>query len=197
WQPCCKHERSELVGLAVHVDKTARKMRAHQGKSAVNHAGDEFIDEAVFRAPQGGDIEPAGREEIARVGRAGVRRIEHHRALTRLGLEDFVRRIKLVADFAHEIQAIGRFGYRGVGRALTPRYTVYCSWLGHKAKPCFWFTRYLPGISLNGLAETAKGRPDGVLSGGVEWLCPKSSWLKTTPICGAFWSRRCKMPAST
>src|SRR5262245_29176589 len=32
---------------------------------------------------------------------------------------------------------------------LTPRYTVYCSWLGHKAKPCFWFTRCLPGISLN------------------------------------------------
>src|SRR4029077_10261820 len=84
-----------------------------------------------------------------------------------------------------------------VGQALIPRYTVYCSWLGHKAKPCFWFTRYLPGISLNDLAETAKVRPDGVLSGGVEWLCPKSSWLKTTPICGAFWSRRCRMPVST
>src|SRR4029077_8708089 len=93
-------------------------MRAHQGESALNHAGDEFIDEAVFRAPQGGDIEPAGREEIARVGRAAVRRIEQHRALTRLGLEDYERRIKLVADFAHEIQAIGRFGYRGSDRLL-------------------------------------------------------------------------------
>jgi hypothetical protein len=38
---------------------------------------------------------------------------------------------------------------------LTLHYTVYCSRLGHKAKQCFRFTRYLPGISLNEAAEAA------------------------------------------
>jgi two-component system cell cycle response regulator CpdR len=52
-----------------------------------------------------------------------------------------------------------------VGWALTPHYyAVYCSWLLHKAKSCFWFTRCLPGISLNRSVRRPYGRPDGVLS---------------------------------
>jgi len=39
---------------------------------------------------------------------------------------------------------------------LTLHYTVYCSRLGYKAKQCFQFTRYLPGISLNQAAEAAR-----------------------------------------
>jgi two-component system, cell cycle response regulator CpdR len=47
-------------------------------------------------------------------------------------------------------------------RGLRPPYTVYCSWLGHKAKSCFWFTRCLPGISLNRSAESARAVGRGV-----------------------------------
>ena len=76
-----------------------------------------------------------------------MRGIEQDRPAPCLGLENFERRIELVADFTHEEKAIGVAVLVSVGsdRALTPLYTVYCSWLGHKAKPCFWFTSFFTG----------------------------------------------------
>ena len=57
-QPAVEHARIELVGLAIHVDIAARKMRAHQRIAARHHAGDQFVDEGVLRAPQRREIEP-------------------------------------------------------------------------------------------------------------------------------------------
>ncbi len=45
-KPALEHARIKLVGLAVDVDKTAREMRAHHGKAARNHAGNQVVDEA-------------------------------------------------------------------------------------------------------------------------------------------------------
>src|SRR4029078_4672335 len=77
-QPAVEHTWIELIGLAVHVDKAAREMRAHHWKACVDHAGDQFIDEAVFRAAQGGDVEAAIGQEVARIDLAAVGRTEKY-----------------------------------------------------------------------------------------------------------------------
>ena len=80
-QPALEHARIELVGLAVDVDIAAREMRPHQRIAALDHAGDQFVDEAVLGAAQRREIEPRHRQEVARIDRAAVRRIEQHRAV--------------------------------------------------------------------------------------------------------------------
>src|SRR5215831_13741185 len=136
-------------------------MGAQHRKAGLNHARDQFIDEAVLGTAQSGDVEPAIGEEVAWIYRTAMGRIKQDRPPPRRGLNDFKRRIELVADFAHEEKAIAAVSLSGSSGALRPHCTVYCSWLSHKAKSWFRFTRYLPGISLNRPAEGGWPRAAG------------------------------------
>src|SRR5208283_1953262 len=84
------------------------------------HAGDQLVDKAVLRPAQGGDIEPRDGQEIARIGRATVRRVEQHRALAFGRVQDLERWIKLVAEFTHgwpfQASVVSRWG----GSSRTP-----------------------------------------------------------------------------
>ena len=156
-QAALEHARIELVGLAVDVHEAAREMRAHQRKAVLHHAGDQLVDEAVLRAPQGGDIEPRGGEEVARIDRAAECGELNSTGAAACGrLEDLERRVELVADFTHgwtmadcEPVAHGHPCDRDSGRAALSLYSCLLSMRRRtNAKPCFRFTRYLPGISL-------------------------------------------------
>jgi hypothetical protein len=74
---------------------------AHHRIAAAHDARDQIIDETVFRASQGGNIQPAGRQKITRVRRSAVGRIEQHRPLAGLGLENLEWRVEFVANFTH------------------------------------------------------------------------------------------------
>ena len=167
-QTALEHARIELVGLAIDVDKAAREMRAHHRKAALDHAGDQVVDEAVLGAAQRLDIEPRRAEEVARIGGTTMRRIEHHRSRARRRFDDLEGRVKFVADFTHRLwQSLG-FGNHGASAAnmysLTEDYhggtwplyglNALIRTILHapacNAKPCFRFTRYLPGIRLMG-----------------------------------------------
>ena len=57
-QPALEHARVELVGFPVDVDEAAREMGPHQRMAALHDAEQQFVDEAVLRAPQGREVEP-------------------------------------------------------------------------------------------------------------------------------------------
>src|SRR5262245_25145216 len=101
WQAAFEHSRIKLIRLAIHVDKTARKMRAHHRVAAAHDACDQIVDKAVFRSAQSGDVQAAGCQKFARIGRSAVRGIEQHRPLAGGGLEYFEWRVELVANFTH------------------------------------------------------------------------------------------------
>ena len=65
WQPAVEHPRIEFVGLAVDVDIAAREMRSHDRVAARDHAGDQFVDEAILGAAQRRQVEARGQQELA------------------------------------------------------------------------------------------------------------------------------------
>src|SRR5665647_2557893 len=148
-QPAVEHARIEFVGLAVHVHEAAREMRAHQRIALANHAGDQGVDEAVLRPAQDGDIELRTDQERARIGRTAVRRIEQHRPPARRRLNNLERRVELVAAVIHGWrQSYEAWDTVTIGRVLNRPIPSIVHASEDNAKSCFWFTRYLPGISL-------------------------------------------------
>src|SRR6185503_19497827 len=198
-QAAIEHARIEFVGLAIHVHEAARKMRPHQREALAHHARNQRVDETVLGAAQRGDIEARNGEELARIDRPAMWRVEQNRPAIGGRLHDLEGRVELVADFTHGGRwslgpAAGAMGFGGWARRAQPFILSIVHRRMDKAKPCFRFTRYLPAISLN---RRARGRPSGNGWTGYCGVCRKSSWLKTTRICGAFWSRRWRTPDST
>ncbi len=96
-QAAVEHARIELVGLAVDVNEAAREMGAHQRIAALDDAGDQIVDEAIFGTAQACPVPAAKCEELARIGRAAMGGIEQDRAGAFGRLDDLERRIELVA----------------------------------------------------------------------------------------------------
>ena len=157
-QAALEHARIELIGLAVHVHEAAREMRAHQRIAVLHHAGDQVVDEAVLRPAQGGDIEPRDRQEGARIGRAAVRGIEQHRPLAGRPARGSRTAGRVRRGFHSWRPGPWSAGYHCDGPVFRARlYRLLSMRRGTKAKPCFRFTRYLPGISLMGRLGPAFG----------------------------------------
>ena len=60
-----EHLRVEFVGLAVHVEPGARKVRLEQRAAERGRVGDQLVDVGVFGAADGLFVEARGGEEIA------------------------------------------------------------------------------------------------------------------------------------
>ena len=62
-----EHRRVELIGFAVDVEIGARKPRRQQRGAETGGRGEQFVDKAVFGAPQRQRVEPRGSDEIGRI----------------------------------------------------------------------------------------------------------------------------------
>src|ERR1043166_3802801 len=86
-------------------------MCAHHGKALADNAGNQPVDETVFRAPQRGHVEPARCQKMTRISRAAMGGIEKDRSLPCLGLKDLERRVEFVADFVHRAKTIEKLDF--------------------------------------------------------------------------------------
>src|SRR5947208_10818287 len=100
-QPPREHARIEFVRLAVDVDIGARKVDPDHRKTAIAQATDQLVHERILGAAQRGQIDPRRVEEIVRIDRAGVRRVENDRRQPRGWLHDLERRRQFAIKLGH------------------------------------------------------------------------------------------------
>src|SRR5882672_6035731 len=100
-QTAGEHARIELIGLAIHVDIGARKIDPHGRKTLLAEVSDQLVHERILGTAQRGEVDPGGVEEIERIDRARMWRVEDDRRTPVLGLDDLERRRQFAIKLGH------------------------------------------------------------------------------------------------